>query len=501
VYEIEEDGPILSEPIGAHEENPTVRTGAEEFDVDRMITDCLSRYDNILPTTDEVSNEDEDDIGFNVSDFHDVGRAKFFEESTIPLYEGCQTKLLVAVLLLFNCFTVFGVTNTAADEILNVISELLPEGNKLPKSHSAGKKFLRHLGLNYNSIHACRNGCCLFRGELAEALTCPKCGQLRYTSPSSTRAVKILRHFPLIPRLLRMYRCTRLAELNKWHTSRKDISGIMESLPDSKAWKHVNALYPEFASEERNIRLGMALDGVNPYSNQSLSHSTWPVILLNYNLPPWLITKRFFLMLVLIIPGKESVTSENIDVYLAPLIEELQQLWHGVNAVDVSHDGENQLFVLRAILMLCIHDYPAYGLVSGQVTKGYRGCVECGPNVTTRRSMSLGKNLYLGHRRYLRRNHPYRRFRRAFDGTEEIRAPPCSLTGRDIVRLAKARERWLNTSNDNRHLGENDPVQETGVKRLSTLYSLPYWQVSVPLGLTPSQLILFTLLLYCVPTE
>ena len=96
-------------------------------------------------------------------------------------------------------------------------------------------------------------------------------------------------------------------------------------------------------------------------------------------------------------------------MYLAPLIEELQQLWHGVNAVDVSDDSENHNFVLRAILMLCIHDYPAYGLVSGQVTKGYRGCVECGPNVTTRRSMSLGKNLYLGHRRYLRRNHPYRR--------------------------------------------------------------------------------------------
>ena len=486
MYEIEQDCPILPESNEAHEENPTMRTGSEEFDVARMITDCLGRYDNVPPATDDVSDEDEDDIGFNDDDFHDVGRAKFFEESNIPLYEGCQTKLLVAVLLLFNCFTVFGVTNSAADEILNVISELLPEGNKLPKSHSAGKKFLRHLGLNYNSIHACRNGCCLFRGELADALTCPKCGELRYTSNSSTRAVKILRHFPLIPRLLRMYRCTRIAELNKWHTSRKDISGKMESVPDSKAWKHINELYPEFASEERNIRLGMALDGVNPYSNQSLSHSTWPVILLNYNLPPWLITKRFFLMLVLLIPGKESVTSENIDVYLAPLIEELQQLWHGVDAVDVSDDSENQNFVLKAILMWCIHDYPAYGLVSGQVTKGYRGCVECGPNVTTRRSAALGKNVYLGHRRYLRRNHPYRRLRRAFDGTEEIRAPPCSLTGRDIVRHAKAREKWLDTSNENRPGGENDPVHQTGVKRLSTLYSLPYWQVSLPFQLTPS---------------
>jgi hypothetical protein len=66
-----------------------------------------------------------------------------------------------------------------------------------------------------------------------------------------------------------------------------------------------------------------------------------PIILLNYNLTPWLIKKRFFLMLVLLIPGKESI-SGNIDVYLAPLIEELQQLWHGVNAIDVSDDNENK---------------------------------------------------------------------------------------------------------------------------------------------------------------
>jgi hypothetical protein len=35
-------------------------------------------------------------------------------------------------------------------------------------------------------------------------------------------------------------------------------------------------------------------------------------------------------MLVLLIPSKESVISDNIDVYLAPLIEELLQLWEGI---------------------------------------------------------------------------------------------------------------------------------------------------------------------------
>ena len=155
------------------------------------------------------------------------------------------------------------------------------------------------------------------------------------------------------------------------------------------------------------------------------------------------------------------MTSKIIDVYLVPLIEELQELWGGVDAVDVSDENENRNFVLKAILMWCIHDYPTYGLVSRQVTKGYRGCMECGPTVTTRRSVVLGKNLYLGHRRYLNWSHPYRRLRRAFDGTEERRAPPCPLTGRDIMRHAHGRERWLNASKDNKPGGENDSVHQT----------------------------------------
>jgi hypothetical protein len=36
--------------------------------------------------------------------------------------------------------------------------------------------------------------------------------------------------------------------------------------------------------------------------------------------------KRFFMLLALLIPGKEQVKSKNIDVYLQALIDELQEL-------------------------------------------------------------------------------------------------------------------------------------------------------------------------------
>ena len=319
---------------------------------------------------------------------------------------------------------------------------------------------------------------------MTDAINCPKCGAARYISERSHRAVKILRHFPLIPRLRRMFRRASLGDLNKWHAKKEKAGDHVECVPDCKAWKHIDSVYPEFASEERNIRLGLALDGVNPFSNQSLSHSTWPIVLLNYNLPPWLVTKRFFVILSLIIPGKKSVMSKNIDVYLSPLVEELLELWDGVEAIDVSIDYSNQKFTLKAILMWCIYDFPAYRLASGQVTKGYKGCPECCPHVTTRRSAALEKNVYLDHRRYLSRNHPYRRLKRAFDGNEELRPPPRPITGRDIVRYATVRNKWLAASINNRPRTEHDPVHHTEVKRLSTLYRLPYWQVrlSVPMS-------------------
>jgi hypothetical protein len=40
----------------------------------------------------------------------------------------------------------------------------------------------------------------------------------------------------------------------------------------------------------------------------------------NYNLPPSFTTNKFFLMLVLLILGNESVNNDNIDVCLVPLV-------------------------------------------------------------------------------------------------------------------------------------------------------------------------------------
>ncbi len=99
----------------------------------------------------------------------------------------------------------------------------------------------------------------------------------------------------------------------------------------------------------------------------------------------------------------------NIDVYMAPLIEELQMLWRGVATYDVARAKGQQHFTLRAILMWMIHDFLTYGLVAGCVHQGYKACPICGPNLTSRHLLELGKVFYEGSQRWLPRGHPYQR--------------------------------------------------------------------------------------------
>ena len=78
-----------------------------------------------------------------------------------------------------------------------------------------------------------------------------------------------------------------------WHaTGRCTKVGKMRHPVDGKAWKDFDDRYPDFARETRNVRLGLAADGFNPFGNMSLSYSMWPIILTTYNTPPWLCMKE-----------------------------------------------------------------------------------------------------------------------------------------------------------------------------------------------------------------
>jgi hypothetical protein len=64
---------------------------------------------------------------------------------------------------------------------------------------------------------------------------------------------------------------------------------------------------------------------MNPFGDLSSPHSTWPVILTIYNLPPYLCQKRMYLLLTMIIFGSRQPCND-IDVFLEPLMEDMKIL-------------------------------------------------------------------------------------------------------------------------------------------------------------------------------
>ena len=91
-------------------------------------------------------------------------------------------------------------------------------------------------------------------------------------------------------------------------------------------WQSFNQKHKKFAADPRNIRVGLASDGFNPFGHQSATYSMWPVLVIPYNMPPNVCTKELKYMMALLIAGPKS-PRKDFDLFMEPLVEELQQLW------------------------------------------------------------------------------------------------------------------------------------------------------------------------------
>ena len=108
------------------------------------------------------------------------------------------------------------------------------------------------------------------------------------------------------------------------------------------------------------------MDGINPYSLQNTNYSIGPVVVINNNIPPWLSMKNEHLMLALIFPSRRQV--KNMDVYLQPLVDELKELWDGINVYDVSRPiATERSFTSYGICAYMTHEYAGLGVFSNKL--------------------------------------------------------------------------------------------------------------------------------------
>jgi len=53
-----------------------------------------------------------------------------------------------------------------------------------------------------------------------------------------------------------------------WHARNKNIDGKVCHAPNSKTWQQIDNTWLDFATKPKNVRLGLATDGVNPFKEQ-----------------------------------------------------------------------------------------------------------------------------------------------------------------------------------------------------------------------------------------
>ncbi|XP_050280569.1 uncharacterized protein LOC126721563 [Quercus robur] len=414
---------------------------------------------------------------------------KMVDDVDKPLYEGCtKFSIFSAIVVLFQLKTLCGWTNKSFTLLLQVLMDMLPSDAKLPKDHYEAKKIVRDLGLGYEKIHACPNDCMLFWKQNVNLEACPCCKASRWKTNEASvaskhassnkgkkKAAKILRWFPLKPRLQRLFLSPDLASSMKWHVNGRTDDGVMRHPADSDAWKMFDSKHLHFSSDPHNVKLGLAADGFNPFGIMSTSHSTWPVMLVPYNLPPWLCMKRSSLILSLVIPGPTS-PGIAIDVYLEPLVEELRELWDvEVQAYDAS---SKEVFQLRAALMWTINDFPAYADLSGWSTKGELACPSYAVKTESRYLRNGRKFCYMGHRRWLDVDHDFRKDGMSFDGSIDTRLAPEPPVTSDIIvetehLLGRCLGRKCQLAYKKRKRREAD---QSGWKKRSIFFTLPYWE-------------------------
>ncbi|KAJ9556176.1 hypothetical protein OSB04_010790 [Centaurea solstitialis] len=400
------------------------------------------------------------------------------QDADEPLYAGCHNySKLEAATKLLNWKLECNLPDSAYNEALSIMKDILPDGDKLVGNFYETKRILKKFALPIEKIDACKNHCMLFYKDDSCLTRCRVCGEYRYKNNDRKKVPNlVLTYMPITPRLQRLYMSNKMAKEMTWHHDHKKTPGMMVHPSDGEAWKHFDSNHPCFAEEIRNVRLGICTEGFSSNSSNSDSDSSWSVFLTIYNLPPSMGLKESNVKLALVIPGKKS-PGQNLDVFLRPLVDELKMLYEeGVVTYD-AYRKEN--FTMKAIVLWTVSDFPSYAILSGWSMHGKLACPYCMDKGGSFQLQDGGKICWFDcHRKHLPKKHPFRRDIAGFRARTVVASHlPPELTGdqiwEQIHHLPTVYEgvpfRQTNSRIDGFGISHN------WVKK-SILWELPYWR-------------------------
>ncbi|XP_050222330.1 uncharacterized protein LOC126672423 [Mercurialis annua] len=251
-------------------------------------------------------------------------------------------------------------------------------------------------------------------------------------------------YFPITPRLKRLYASKATAGHMTWQAEHEMEDGKMCHLSDSPDWKRM---------------------------------SSWPVIVMSYNLPPGMCMKDEFMFLTILVPGPRN-PKNTTDIFLQPLIAELNQLWEsGIRTYDI-HKRQN--FQMKAALMWTINDFPVYSMMSGWSTSGRLACPHFMEDTDAFTLNKNGKQSWFDcHRTFLPPGHRFHRNVTGFQKGKQVKKQFSGVkTGEELLaeveHLGFRRAYEPDAEAINSELSKN-----CGWKRKRIFWDLPYWKTNV----------------------
>ncbi|PNX89948.1 hypothetical protein L195_g046071, partial [Trifolium pratense] len=164
------------------------------------------------------------------------------KQELYPRCEGFYTLSFIIRLYLLKCL--HGWSNASFTSLLELLKEAIRNLN-IPESFNKTKAMISDLGLDYKKIHACPNDCMLYWKDRENDNSCNICKASRWKEftqvegESSEQAkydhkvpAKVLRHFPLIPRLQRLFMCSKTAKEMRWHDEERSKDGKLRHPAD-----------------------------------------------------------------------------------------------------------------------------------------------------------------------------------------------------------------------------------------------------------------------------
>ena len=120
-------------------------------------------------------------------------------------------------------------------------------------------------------------------------------------------------------------------------------------------------------------------------------------------------------------------SGKDIDVYLAPLVDDLKILWN--DSVEMYDTYRQETFTLKALLLWTINDFSTYGNMCGCTVKGHFSYPICGERTFSEILKHSKKIPFAFYKRFLPRHHLYRKQKMAFNGNDELDMALAPLSG------------------------------------------------------------------------